>query len=71
MSMVLLCTVGGSHEPILHAIKSVAPEYVCFFCTEGDPQIGQRGSDVQVVGEGKVIKAKPKNEKPTLPNIPT
>lgn len=71
MSMVLLCTVGGSHEPILHAIESVAPEYVCFFCTEGDPQTGQRGSDVQVVGEGKVIKAKPRDEKPTLPNIPT
>ena len=71
MSMVLLCTVGGAHEPILHAIKSVAPEYVCFFCTEEDPQTGQRGSDVQVVGEGKVIKAKPRDEKPTLPNIPT
>lgn len=71
MSMALLCTVGGSHEPILHAIKSVAPEHVCFFCTEEDPQTGQRGSDVQVVGQGKVIKAKPRDEKPTLPNIPT
>ena len=71
MNTVLLCTVGGAHQPILRAIESVAPEYVCFFCTERDARTGQIGSDVQVVGEGKVIKAEPQAEKPTLPNIPT
>lgn len=71
MNTVLLCTVGGAHRPILRAIESVAPEYVCFFCTERDARTGQTGSDVQVVGEGKVIKAEPQAEKPTLPNIPT
>ena len=70
MKPVLLCTVGGSHEPILRAISSVKPEYVCFFCTERD-HAGQAGSDVQVVGNGSVIKANREDEKPTLPNIPT
>lgn len=71
MSTVLLCTVGGSHHPILRAIESVVPGYVCFFCTEGKPETNQRGSDVQVVGKGNVIKADPQDQIPTLPNIPT
>lgn len=71
MSTVLLCTVGGAHQPILQAIKSVDPDYVCFFCTQENKQTGQVGSEAQVVGEGNVIKANPQDEKPTLPNIPT
>ena len=71
MITVLLCTVGGSHQPILRAIDSVAPEYVCFFCTGSDPQTGQQGSDVQIIGKGNVIKANKQAQKPTLPNIPT
>ena len=71
MSTVLLCTVGGAHQPILQAIKAVDPDYVCFFCTEENKETGQVGSDTQVVGEGKVIKAKPSDDKATLPNIPT
>ena len=71
MSTVLLCTVGGSHQPILRAIDSVAPEYICFFCTKKNPQTGQQGSDVQIIGKGNVIKANKHDQKPTLPNIPT
>ena len=68
---ILLCTVGGSHEPILEAIRSSAPDYTCFFCTGRDPETGRPGSDVQITGKGKVIKVAAGDKKPTLPNIPT
>ena len=68
---ILLCTVGGSHEPILKAIESARPDYVCFFCTGKDPLTERKGSIVQVIGSGKVIKASRDDEKPSLPNIPT
>ena len=68
---ILLCTVGGAHQPILRAIESTGPRYVCFFCTDRDPGTGRPGSIVQVTGKGSVIKAKPGDAKPTLPNIPT
>ena len=68
---ILLCTVGGAHQPILRAIESTGPRYVCFFCTDRDPGTGRLGSIVQVTGKGSVIKAKPGDAKPTLPNIPT
>ena len=68
---ILLSTVGGSHQPILKAIRSITPEYVCFFCTEDNRQTGERGSLSQVTGSGNVIKANPNDDRPTLPNIPT
>ena len=67
---VLLCTVGGSHQPILRAIEAAEPRYVCFFCTGKDPDSGKPGSEAQVIGKGKVIKASHDDDKPTLPNIP-
>ncbi len=67
---VLFCTVGGSHQPILRAIEAVEPRYVCFFCTGKDPDSGKPGSEAQVIGKGKVIKASYDDDKPTLPNIP-
>lgn len=67
---VLLCTVGGSHQPILRAIGTLAPSYVCFFCTDRDPDTGRPGSIVQVTGKGSIIKAAYQDAKPTLPNIP-
>ena len=66
----LLCTVGGSHQPILKAIESAAPTHVCFFCTDRDPETRRPGSIAQVTGLGKVIKADFGDDKPTLPNIP-
>ena len=67
---VLFCTVGGSHQPILRAIEATEPRYVCFFCTGKDADSGDPGSQVQVVGTGKVIKATRDARKATLPNIP-
>lgn len=63
---ILLCTVGGSYQPILTAIKGTKPDYVCFFCTEGSS-----GSMSLVTGAGLVIKKSFDDEKPTLRNIPT
>ena len=68
--IVLLCTVGGAHQPILKAIESTTPRHVCFFCTDRDPETGKPGSIVQVTGKGAVIKAHRDDKKPTLPNIP-
>ena len=48
---VLLCTVGGSPEPIVRTIRSLGPAYVCFFCTDADPATGKAGSREQVVEE--------------------
>ena len=56
---VLMCTVGGAHQPILDAIRSVNPEYVCFFCTGTDARTGQLGSVGQITQPGNVMHAKP------------
>jgi CRISPR-associated protein (TIGR02710 family) len=72
---VLVCTVGGSHQPVIAAInetkKRSASIFVAFICTDRDPATTAHGSRVQVEGKGKVIKEKPTDEKPSLPNIPT
>ncbi len=68
---ILLCTVGGSHQPILKAIRSVAPDFVCFFCTGRDPATGKVGSIRQVKGKGNVIGEGPDSATETLPNIPS
>ncbi len=70
-STILLCTVGGSHQPILEAIRSTESGHVCFFCTGRDPATGRPGSVVQITGTGHVIKAHRDDDRPTLPNIPT
>ena len=67
---ILLCTVGGAHQPILRAIESTSPRYVCFFCTDRDPGTGRPGSIVQVTGKGSVIKTSSGDAGPTLPNLP-
>lgn len=69
--IILLCTVGGSHEPILTALRQTTPDFTCFICTDRDPATGRPGSDVQILGKGSCIKARPSDEKPSLPNIPT
>ena len=67
---VLFCTVGGSHQPIVTAIRDTQPTYVVFLCTDRDPATGQPGSRVQVEGKGNVIKARREDPGATLPNIP-
>lgn len=69
-SIVLICTVGGSHQPIISAIKELHPDHVVFICTDKDPGTGQPGSNIQIQGKGNCIKAHPKDERPNLPAIP-
>lgn len=71
MTQILICTVGGSHQPIVSAINDLHPDYVVFICTDKDPATGQPGSRTQIEGKGSCIKASNQAEKPTLPNIPT
>ncbi len=66
---ILVLTVGGSHQPLVTAIRSLKPDLVVFLCSD-DTQAA-KGSYVHVVGEGKVIKSSPKVERPDLPNIGT
>ena len=68
---VLLCTVGGSHQPILEAIRSTKPSHTCFFCTGRDVVTDRPGSVTQVTGSGSVIKARREDGQPSLPNLPT
>jgi CRISPR-associated protein (TIGR02710 family) len=70
LNPILLCTVGGSHEPIVAAIRELAPEHVVFFCSDDDPATARKGSYTQVLGTGMCIKGSAGDERPTLPNIP-
>ena len=67
---VLVCTVGGSPEPIVAALRNGRPDHVVFVCSGKDPATGRPGSGEQVLGTGNIIKARPDDAKPTLPNIP-
>lgn len=67
---ILVCTVGGSHQPIVTAINSLAPDLTVFLCSGRDPGTCTPGSDMQITGKGKVIKARPEDKRPTLLNIP-
>lgn len=68
---VLICTVGGSHQPIVTTIRALYPDFVCFVCTSRDLATGKPGSELQIRGKGNIIKASPQDSSPTLPNIPT
>jgi len=68
---LLICTVGGSHQPIVTAIRSVQPDFVCFVCSEDDPETKHQGSYTQILTPGKCIKSKREKNKNDLPNIPT
>jgi CRISPR-associated protein (TIGR02710 family) len=70
MTNILICTVGGSHQPIVSAITEQHPDYVIFICTGQDPATGQQGSVLQITGQGMCIKANYGDAKPTLPSIP-
>ncbi|WP_305908197.1 TIGR02710 family CRISPR-associated CARF protein [Methylomarinum sp. Ch1-1] len=68
--IILVCTVGGSHQPIVSAINEMRPDYVVFICTDKDPATGRPGSNIQITGKGHCIKAHNNDDKPTLPAIP-
>ncbi len=67
---ILICTVGGSHQPIVTAIEELRPDHVVFVCTGRDPATGKAGSDILITGKGNCIKADRGDDKPTLPAIP-
>lgn len=71
MPQILICTVGGSHQPIISAINALRPDFVVFICTDKDPATGRPGSIIQIEGKGNCIKASQTDEKPSLPNIPS
>lgn len=66
---MLFCTVGGSHEPLLTAYQTICPDQTFFICSRDAP--GSESSEPMITGKGSVIKANRKDQKPTLPNIPT
>ena len=66
----LICTVGGSHQPIENAIKTLKPQHVLFVCSTDDEETATKGSYTSVKGKGLVNKSKP-GEKPDLPNLLT
>lgn len=70
MTQILICTVGGSHQPIVSAINDLQPDFVVFICTDKNPATQQPGSRIQIEGKGNCINAHPNDDKPTLPNIP-
>ena len=66
---ILFCTVGGSHEPLLTAYQTICPDQTFFICSRDAS--GNESSEPMITGKGSVIKANRKDQKPTLPNIPT
>lgn len=46
MEKILILSVGGSPEPIIHAIKNYNPDFVYFFCSSG-PKGSERTIDSQ------------------------
>lgn len=66
MVKILLITVGGSHQPIITAIRTLEPDRVVFLCSDGS-----KGSKSQVVGEGTPCEVRRGSEViERLPNIP-
>jgi CRISPR-associated protein (TIGR02710 family) len=69
---LLLCTVGGSHRPILTAIEQRRPDQVVFFGTGPDPATGRPGSLTQILGKGTPVEERGADgQVKKLPNIPT
>lgn len=66
---ILICTVGGSHQPIVASIRRHGPGVVHFLCSDDVGNV--KGSYTQVVGEGKVLKSRREIDKPDLPNLAT
>lgn len=69
---ILLCTVGGSHQPILTAIQELEPAFVLFFATGRDQATGRAGSVETITGKGHPVEVRRGGEVvEQLPNIPT
>ena len=70
-STILLCTVGGSHQPILTAIRERKPAFVQFFASGTDATTGRPGSIMTITGKGTPVEVRRGAEVERLPNIPT
>ena len=68
---VLLCTVGGSHQPILTALREIRPAHVLFFCSGKDPATGRPGSCSTITGKGHPIQVRSGDKIDHLPNLRT
>ncbi|MBD6615638.1 TIGR02710 family CRISPR-associated protein [Komarekiella sp. 'clone 1'] len=67
MHKILFITVGGSHQPIITAIRTLEPDRVVFICSDGS-----KGSKSQVIGQGTPCEVRRSTEViERLPNIPT
>lgn len=67
MATTLFVTVGGSHQPIVTAVKSLEPDRTIFICSDGS-----RGSISQILAEGTPCEVRRGSEViERLPNIPT
>lgn len=70
--IILLCTVGGSHQPVLTAIQELEPSFVLFFATGRDPATGRAGSIDSITGKGHPVEVRRGGDVVEhLPNIPT
>ena len=49
-STILVCTVGGSPQPVIGAIQALRPSHIVFLCTQDVPAKKQKGSSDQVPG---------------------
>jgi len=67
----LICTVGGSHQPIVKAINSLTPDKTIFICSEDNEETNKKGSYISVNGKGLMNKSSFNLENPDLPNIVT
>lgn len=69
---VLVVTVGGSHAPIVKAVRRHQPAFVWFVCSQDNPAAGPRGvgSHTQITADGNVCHSA-LGGPPDLPNIPT
>ncbi|MFP4598260.1 MAG: hypothetical protein ACLFVJ_08410 [Persicimonas sp.] len=70
LSKILFCTVGGSHQPIVDAVKHHQPDHVVFVCSADDAMSGRKGTYQLIEGDGMVCRSE-FGEPPDLPNIPT
>jgi CRISPR-associated protein (TIGR02710 family) len=68
---VLIITVGGSHQPILTAIRERQPAFVLFFCTDKDEATGRPGSITTIKGQGQPIEVRRGETIERHANIPT
>ena len=66
---LLICTVGGSHQPIEKAIKTINPSKVIFVCSNDDKETGIKGSYNSVSGSGNVNKSRANIKEFDLPNL--